>query len=82
MKSVTVVIPAIEDIGELGGQAIISSITNVGAVVNATAAIGMPGPRGPQGERGPGIASNITRITAGTTPPDDPEVNDLWIDLT
>jgi hypothetical protein len=36
---------------------------------------------GPKGDRGPGILSNISRITASDTPPIDPELNDLWIDL-
>lgn len=37
---------------------------------------------GPQGPPGPGILSNITRITASIDPPANPEENDLWIDLT
>jgi len=46
------------------------------ASVSALATVGLPGPRGP------GIFSNITRITASIDPPANPEVNDLWIDLT
>jgi len=43
--------------------------------VDISVSIGMPGPPGP------GIASNISRITASTSPPANPENNDLWIDL-
>jgi hypothetical protein len=68
MHEVTVIVPT-DASGGLSERALITAITEVG----------MPGP---QGERGPGIASNITRITASITPPANPEVNDLWIDLT
>jgi hypothetical protein len=47
----------------------------------AKVSVRMPGPRGPQGEVGPGIESNITKITASIDPPTNPEENDLWIDL-
>lgn len=46
-------------------------------IVNA----GPIGPPGVKGDPGEGIESNITRITASPIPPTDPEVNDLWIDL-
>jgi hypothetical protein len=36
---------------------------------------------GVKGDRGPGIDSNITKITASTTAPPNPQVNDLWIDI-
>jgi len=51
--------------GTLGGPVVITGISKVG----------------PPGPPGPGIASNIKRITASATPPENPEVNDLWIDL-
>jgi hypothetical protein len=50
-------------------------------VITAKVDIRLPGPKGDKGDTGPGIASNIAKITASTTPPDNPEVNDLWIDL-
>ena len=55
-------------------QNIIVTIPN-GPVIKAVVSVGMPGPTGP------GIRSNITRITASADPPANPEVNDLWIDL-
>jgi hypothetical protein len=75
MKKVTVVIPSVDDAGTLGGPAVVTAITDVG----------LPGPqgvKGDKGDQGPGILSNITRITASIDPPTNPEVNDLWIDLT
>lgn len=48
---------------------------------------GLRGPKGDQGEVGPagpqgppGIITNVNRITAGETPPDDPELFDIWLD--
>lgn len=95
MKRITVVIPSIDDAGDLGGSAIITEVASIGPVMTAKAVVSgiinvssstrLPGPKGDKGDpgaRGPGILSNITRITASTNPPADPEVNDLWIDLT
>lgn len=39
------------------------------------------GQKGEKGETGPGILSNIERITASYDPPESPMENDLWIDL-
>ncbi len=75
MKKVTVIIPVTDDSGTLGGPAVITAITDIGLP-------GPPGAQGLEGPQGPGIFSNITRITASVNPPDNPEVNDLWIDLT
>jgi hypothetical protein len=36
---------------------------------------------GVKGDQGPGIASNIAKITASLTAPLNPQVNDLWIDI-
>lgn len=55
--------------------------------VKAISQAGLPGPKGDKGDtgdqgvQGPGILSNIVRITASATPPDSPELNDLWIDI-
>jgi hypothetical protein len=72
MKEIVVVLPSATDQ--------ISSITAspISPIVQPQVSIGIPGPQGPPG---PGIASNITRVTASTTPPTNPVVNDLWIDL-
>ena len=70
MKKITVIIP--DDSGTLDEPVVITAITDVG----------LPGPPGPKGDQGPGIFSNITRITASTDPPANPQENDLWIDLT
>lgn len=79
MKRITVVMPTRDDSGAFNRPAVIKSITQSGpAVITQTAKVGLPGPKG---DPGPGIESNISRITAGTTPPNDPEKNDLWIDL-
>jgi len=56
-------------------QVTLSIPTTGPPVITAITTVGPPGPPGP------GILSNITRITASATPPDNPEVNDLWIDL-
>lgn len=69
MKQITVILPR-----DFSDPVVIGAISN----------IGLPGPPGPQGDtggQGPGILSNISRITVSTTPPDDPEVNDLWVDI-
>lgn len=50
-------------------------------VVVAEVGVRLPGPKGDPGEPGPGIASNIARITASIDPPTNPQENDLWIDL-
>jgi len=73
MKKITVVIHNGD--GTLDGPAAITAIANVGLP-------GPPGPKGDQGDRGPGVFSNIAHLTASVSPPDFPEVNDLWIDLT
>lgn len=65
MRQITVVIPS-EDVSDTLTQT---------PIIKSVSTIGLPGPRGP------GILSNITRITASTSPPDDPEVNDLWVDI-
>jgi hypothetical protein len=75
MKKVTVIIPNGNAPGILGGPVSITTITTVGLP-------GPPGEKGDKGDQGPGILSNIPRITASVDPPDNPEVNDLWIDIT
>lgn len=72
MKQVIVVIPR-----DLFNPVTIKTISNVGL----PGPRGDVGPEGPTGPAGPGILSNIVRITASSTPPVDPEVNDIWIDL-
>lgn len=61
------------------------SVTVDATGITVVTDVGLPGPQGPRGDtgaQGPGIASNISRITASVDPPENPEVNDLWIDLT
>ena len=66
MKVITFEIPALdEDTGTITATPIIKSITTVGL----------------QGPPGPGISSNISKITASVDPPSNPQENDLWIDL-
>ena len=69
MKQINVQIPA----GDIS-----SGVLTQTPIIKSISSIGLPGPTGPQG---PGIASNITRITASVDPPSSPQENDLWIDL-
>jgi hypothetical protein len=68
MSNIQVNLPGVDSSGLIVGGTVTAKVT----------LRGLPGPPGPPG---PGIASNIARITASISPPDNPEVNDLWIDL-
>lgn len=74
MKQITVILPATDDSGTILGPVTIKTISDIGLP-------GPPGPTGSTGPQGPGIASNIHRITVSADPPDNPDLNDLWVDI-